>query len=181
MFSFDESKLIARRRFLHTIPELLFQERETQEFVLKELSDMGLRGTRIASTGVIVRLGPPQSDENNAIALRADMDGLPMQGVFFFFLFLFALFDQPRKELADVPYKSTKANVMHACGHDGHVASMLSVAETIKDWPLKRPVVLLFQPAEEGGHGAREMVKEARRLGLGCSFPSMLTKPARVA
>ena len=82
MFSFDESKLIARRRFLHTIPELLFQERETQEFVLKELSDMGLQGTRIASTGVMVRLGP-QSDENNAIALRADMDGLPMQGVIF--------------------------------------------------------------------------------------------------
>ncbi len=125
MMSFDTERLVARRRYLHSIPELMFEEKLTQAFVLEELSKMGVSAKPIAKTGVICRFGPDGAD--GAFALRADLDGLPMQ------------------ELADVPYKSKHANVMHACGHDGHTAALLTVAEVIKDWNLKRPVVLLFQ------------------------------------
>jgi amidohydrolase len=136
---FDVDKLVARRRHLHAHPELAFEEHLTQQFVLQELAAMGLHGRPIARTGVICRVGPPSGP---AIALRADMDGLPVQ------------------ETSERAYKSQKPNVMHACGHDGHTACLLTVAETIAKWPLARGVVLLFQPAEEGMHGAREMVAE---------------------
>jgi amidohydrolase len=137
MNGFDVDKLVARRRALHKIPELAFEERETQAFVLKELTEMGLEARVIAKTGVICRVGPQTGE---AWALRADLDGLPMQ------------------EGGNAENKSVNANVMHSCGHDGHTASLLTVAETIRTWKLSKGVVLLFQPAEEGGHGAREMV-----------------------
>lgn len=138
-FQFDSSMLVARRRHLHAHPELSFQERETQQYVLAVLSELGLSGRPIARTGVVCRVGPQQGP---AIALRADLDALPLQ------------------EKTGLSFASVAAGVMHACGHDGHTACLLTVAETIRDWPLRLGVVLLFQPAEEGLHGARLMVEE---------------------
>ncbi len=134
---FDEAKLVARRRHLHAHPELSFEEHETQKYVIEHLKAMGLEPLPIARTGVICRVGPATGP---AVALRADMDALPVQ------------------ENSPAPYCSKLSGVMHACGHDGHTAGLLTVAETLCKWPLKTAVVLLFQPAEEGMHGAREMV-----------------------
>uniref|UniRef100_A0A7S4L9F0 Peptidase M20 dimerisation domain-containing protein n=1 Tax=Paramoeba aestuarina TaxID=180227 RepID=A0A7S4L9F0_9EUKA len=138
-FSVKEENLVPRRRHLHMHPELSFQEKETQEYILKELKNMGIEGKKIASTGVICRLGPSSGP---AIALRADTDALPVL------------------ESNEVEYKSKNEGKMHACGHDGHVSGLLATLETIKDWKLTKGVVGLFQPAEEGYHGARKMVEE---------------------
>ena len=127
-----DSSLVRRRRHLHQHPELSFEEYETQAFVLRELAAMGIEGRKIAKTGVICRLGPSQG---SAIALRADMDALPLQ------------------ESGDESYKSINAGVHHACGHDGHTAVLLTVAERLsKMTTLTKGVVLLFQPAEVSFH-----------------------------
>jgi amidohydrolase len=143
---FDDAALIRRRRNLHRIPEVSFQEFKTQQYVLDELLSMGLKPRPIAKTGVIVRLGPQEGD---AIALRADLDALPLT------------------EKTGLEFASKHVGVHHACGHDGHTAMLLTVAESLATWlnaddshRLKLGVVLLFQPAEEGLHGARLMVQE---------------------
>lgn len=133
--------LIARRRHLHQYPELSLQEHETQQYVEQELSKMGIASRRLAGTGVMARLGPGTGP---AIAFRADTDALPVQ------------------EVSEKEYRSQREGVMHACGHDGHVAILLTVAEfwKEKESSLRLGVVLLFQPAEEGHHGARLMVDD---------------------
>lgn len=124
------------RRHCHRHPELSFEETETQAFVLRELEKLGIQGTKVARTGVLARLGPKNGD---AIALRADMDALPVT------------------EATGLPFTSENQGVAHACGHDGHIAGLLGVAAVLssnKNYAsLKRGVVLLFQPAEEGHHG----------------------------
>ena len=116
MFSKDitnlEDKLIERRRHLHQNPELSFEEHDTQSYILKELASMGIVGEKIAGTGVIASLGPSNGP---AIALRADIDGLPIQ--------------EMNKEKT---YRSKRDGCMHACGHDGHTSSLLAVAEALK-------------------------------------------------
>ena len=99
------------RRHIHAHPELSYQEFETCAFVQARLSEMGIRHEVIATTGVvgIIEGKDPQS---RIIALRADMDALPIL------------------EENDLPYKSTKPGIMHACGHDTHVAILMTV--TIK-------------------------------------------------
>jgi amidohydrolase len=151
-----EPRVIEWRRHLHANPELSNREVKTADFIARRLRAMGLEvKTGIAITGVaaLIKGGKP----GRTIALRADMDALPVT------------------EQTDVPFKSTvttefrgeKVGVMHACGHDGHVAILLGVAEALvkmKD-SLPGQVLLVFQPAEEGppegeSGGARLMLQQ---------------------
>ena len=140
-------KLIDLRRHLHQWPELSFQEYETSAFVAKQLHDLGIpHETEVARTGVVGVLG---KQEGPTIALRADMDALPIL------------------EENDVPYRSQREGVMHACGHDAHTTMLLGAAMLLKQVEDQLPgrVKLIFQPAEEiiggdGYSGAKLMVEE---------------------
>ncbi len=140
-------RLIQIRRHLHQWPELSFQEYETAAFVSKQLHDLGVRHeTEVARTGVVGYLGNAQGP---TIALRADMDALPIL------------------EENDVPYRSRREGVMHACGHDAHTTMLLGATMLLKQVEDQLPgrVKLIFQPAEEiiggdGYSGAKLMVEE---------------------
>ena len=140
-------KLIHIRRHLHQWPELSFEEYETSAFVAKQLHDLGIpHETEVARTGVVGHLGRA---DGPTIALRADMDALPIL------------------EENDVPYRSRREGVMHACGHDAHTTMLLGAAMLLKQVEDQLPgrVKLIFQPAEEiiggdGYSGAKLMVKE---------------------
>ncbi len=138
-----EDEIIAWRRDFHMYPELGFQEKRTSRIVAEKLRDWGFEViTGIAETGVVGLLRG--SSDERTVALRADMDALPIQ------------------EENDVPYRSRVPGVMHACGHDAHTAMLLGAARIlseIKD-DLNGCVKLIFQPAEEGVGGAKRMVDE---------------------
>jgi len=137
------------RRDIHAHPELCFQEVRTADLVAAKLTEWGIPIHRgLGTTGVvgIVKNGT----SSRAVGLRADMDALPMQE--------FNTFD----------HASTHAGKMHACGHDGHTAMLLAAAQHFaKNRNFDGTVYLIFQPAEEGGGGAREMIKD----GLFEKFP----------
>jgi hippurate hydrolase len=130
------------RRDLHAHPELCFKEVRTADVVATKLTEWGIPVDRgMGTTGVvgIVKSG----DSTRAIALRADMDALPMQ------------------EFNTFAHASQHAGKMHACGHDGHTAMLLAAAQHLAQHRnFDGTVYLIFQPAEEGGGGAREMIKE---------------------
>ncbi|MFN2459194.1 MAG: M20 family metallopeptidase [Candidatus Velthaea sp.] len=143
--------VIALRRDFHRHPELGFEEQRTAGIVAERLARLGFEvHTRIATTGVVGVLKGTRPGKT--IMLRADMDGLPID------------------EENTVAYKSTTAQTMHACGHDGHVAILLGAAELIasRRAELAGTVCLVFQPAEEGRGGGREMVREGvlERFGI---------------
>ncbi len=127
------------RKHLHQNPELSYHEFETMEFVAQQLNSLNIPFEKgIGTTGVVALIKGAHHDEHQqCIALRADLDALPIQ------------------EENDVPYRSTKDGVMHACGHDVHTSILLGVAEIlneIKD-QLPAPVKLIFQPGEEKNPG----------------------------
>ncbi len=129
------------RRDFHSHPELGFKEIRTSRKIAEELKNMGFRVmTGLAETGVkaIIGHGDP------VIMLRFDMDALPIQ------------------EENEIDYRSQNAGIMHACGHDGHMAIGLTVARLIVEFQkhLKGTVVLIFQPAEEGLGGCERMIAE---------------------
>ncbi|GAB4561312.1 MAG: M20 family metallopeptidase [Haliangiales bacterium] len=135
------AELIALRRDFHRHPEVGFEERRTAEIIAARLAHVGLEVTTgIAQTGVV---GVLHGDRpGRTIAWRADIDALPIH------------------EAADVPFASEKRGVMHACGHDGHTAIALTVAELLAKRRAELPgtVVFVFQPAEEIFAGARPML-----------------------
>lgn len=133
--------IIRIRRKLHQIPEAGFNEVKTSKFIKEKLKEYGFQIESVANTGVIgYRKG---NSSKGAIAFRADMDGLKV------------------KEETGLLYSSKEDNMMHACGHDGHMAILLGLALYIsKIDKLNRDVVLIFQPAEEGPGGAEVIVKE---------------------
>lgn len=141
--------LTALRRDIHAHPELCFQEVRTADIVAQQLTNWGIPIHRgLGTTGVvgIVRAGT----SGRAIGLRADMDALPMQ------------------ERNTFAHASTVPGKMHACGHDGHTAMLLAAAQYLATHrAFDGTVYLIFQPAEEGGGGAREMIKD----GLFDKFP----------
>ncbi|RZI94998.1 MAG: amidohydrolase [Variovorax sp.] len=141
--------IAAVRRDIHAHPELCFEEVRTADVVAAKLTEWGIPIHRgMATTSVIGIVKNGTSDR--AIGLRADMDALPVT------------------ELNDFAHKSTHQGKMHACGHDGHTAMLLAAAQHLaKHRNFDGTVYLIFQPAEEGGGGAREMVKE----GLFERFP----------
>lgn len=137
------------RHALHAHPELGFQEHWTADFVATKLESFGLKVNRgLATTGVVGTL--TAGDGGNAIALRADMDALPM------------------REENEFDYRSRNPDCMHGCGHDGHTAMLLGAARYLAEQPrFDGTVHFIFQPAEEGGGGGDVMVKE----GLFEKFP----------
>jgi len=138
-----KDQLICHRRHFHKYPELGFDVHETAAFIAKRLKSYKIDvKTNIGQTGVVGELYGKH--DGKTIALRADMDALPIQ------------------ETGNFSYKSKNAGVMHACGHDGHMAMVLSAAEILsqKREQLHGNVRFIFQPAEEGGGGARYMIKD---------------------
>ncbi len=137
------------RRDLHAHPELCFQEVRTADVVAAKLSEWGIPIHRgLGTTGVVGIVKAGTSDR--AIVLRADMDALPMQ------------------EFNTFAHASQHPGKMHACGHDGHTAMLLAAGQYLaNNRNFDGTVYLVFQPAEEGGGGAREMIKE----GLFEKFP----------
>ncbi|RFS15327.1 M20 family metallopeptidase [Emticicia sp. C21] len=139
------SETIANRRYLHTNPELSFQEYNTARFVAQKLKDIGLTPQEgIADTGVVAII-EGKNPESKVIGLRADMDALPIF------------------EKNEVPYKSINEGVMHACGHDVHTSSLLGTAKILHQLreEFEGTVKLVFQPAEEKAPGgASIMIKE---------------------
>ncbi|CAM8670969.1 AbgB Metal-dependent amidase/aminoacylase/carboxypeptidase [Comamonadaceae bacterium] len=142
-------EIAALRKDIHAHPELCFQEVRTADVVAAKLTEWGIPIHRgMGTTGVvgIVKAGT----SSRALALRADMDALPMQ------------------EFNTFAHASQHAGKMHACGHDGHTAMLLAAAQHFaKHRNFDGTVYLVFQPAEEGGGGAREMIKD----GLFEQFP----------
>ena len=135
---------VALRQHLHANPELSFQEFNTMAFVTAELTRMGLSPQPIATTGVVALI-EGRNPGVRTVALRADMDALPIT------------------ELSEVPYKSTKPGVMHACGHDVHTSSLLGTARILTQLrdEFEGTVKLMFQPGEELlPGGASLMIKE---------------------
>ena len=145
----DAAQIAAVRRDLHAHPELCFEERRTADVIAKQLTDWGVPIHRgMGTTGIVAIFKSGSSDR--AVGLRADMDALPITE--------FNTFD----------HKSTVPGKMHACGHDGHTAMLLAAAKHLsKHRNYDGTVYLIFQPAEEGGGGAREMIKD----GLFDKFP----------
>ena len=130
------------RRQLHREPELTWQERDTAVSVRTTLDVLGIPWSVCAETGTVARLAPDAPGRH--VALRGDMDALPIV------------------EESGVAWSSTRPGCMHACGHDGHTATLMAAAGWLKrhEATLPGPVTLLFQPAEEGGHGARRMIED---------------------
>ena len=144
-----KKEMTAWRRDLHAHPELGFKEERTADVVAEKLESFGIPIKRgLAKTGVIGTLS--RGSSKRAIALRADMDALPLQ------------------EKNSFAHKSKHDGKMHACGHDGHTAMLLGAAKYIADaGDFDGTVHFIFQPAEEGGGGGKVMVRE----GLFKKFP----------
>ncbi|MCE2464345.1 MAG: amidohydrolase [Dehalococcoidia bacterium] len=136
-------QLVATRRDFHRHPELSFQERRTGEIVANRLDELGWKVKRgVAETGVMGLL--EGSGPGKTVLLRVDIDALPIQ------------------EPKDRPYSSQVDGVMHACGHDGHTAVGMAVAELLSRYKdsIKGRIKLVFQPAEEIMSGAIKMIEE---------------------
>jgi amidohydrolase len=131
--------IVSKRRHLHQIPELCYEEHKTSLLIRKTLDELGIpwQGP-IAGTGVVATIS---GGSGPCVALRADIDALPIE------------------EEADVDFPSQHPGRMHACGHDCHTAMLLGAARLLKQWESSLPgtVKLIFQPAEEGGAGAERL------------------------
>ncbi|HVA33349.1 MAG TPA: amidohydrolase [Candidatus Baltobacteraceae bacterium] len=137
-------ELIAYRRYFHEHPELSLEEVETAEFIERELRDCGFDHIRtgVARTGILATLRGAKPGP--VTLLRADMDALPVT------------------EESDVAYRSQRNGVMHACGHDGHMAILLAAARALAKRRAEIPgtLVFCFQPGEEGLAGNKLMIDE---------------------
>ncbi|MBP1316392.1 M20 aminoacylase family protein [Herbaspirillum huttiense F1] len=139
---------VALRHHIHAHPELAFEEHATSELVAGKLAEWGYEVHRgLGGTGVVGTL--KKGSGPRRLGLRADMDALPIH------------------EETKLPYASQHGGTMHACGHDGHTASLLAAARELKDTDFDGTLHLIFQPAEEGLGGARKMVED----GLFERFP----------
>lgn len=144
--------LVAIRRDLHQHPELSWKEERTAAKVADRLRELGLTPrTGIARTGIIADI--PGVRDGPLVALRADLDALPLE------------------EETGLEFSSVRPGVMHACGHDGHVAILLGAAELLlRNDPPPVPVRLVFQPAEELAQGAKEMISAGALEGVQAIF-----------
>lgn len=138
------SEVVRLRRHLHAHPELSFEEKETAELVARELEYLGMEVQRdVAGHGVVGLLhGTANSPDGPVLALRADMDALPIH------------------ENSSQPYCSTRPGVMHACGHDAHTASLLGTARILSGLRDQFPgsIKFIFQPAEEKFPGGAKLM-----------------------
>ncbi len=137
--------ITAWRRDIHEHPELLFDTERTSSLVAKKLREFGCDIVKegIGQTGVVGVIKGKQDSAGKVIGLRADIDALPIL------------------EATNLPYASKTAGKMHACGHDGHTAMLLGAAQYLCETRnFDGTAVVVFQPAEEGGGGGLEMVKD---------------------
>lgn len=143
-----EAELKENRRYIHMHPELSFREYNTSSFIQKKLDEMGIKYVSgIAENGICAYIYGNKNIESKSmksILIRADMDALPID------------------EVSDKPYKSQNKNVMHACGHDAHVAVLLGVCKVLNNFKDKFGGVVkaVFQPGEETSGGALPMIEE---------------------
>src|SRR5215213_7726047 len=146
----------AWRRDIHQHPELLYDVHRTAAFVADRLREFGCDEVvtglgRTGVVGVIKGRKPAVDSDVKVIGLRADMDALPVE------------------EETNLPYASKTPGKMHACGHDGHTAMLLGAARYLAETRnFAGSAVVIFQPAEEGGGGGREMVRDGmmERFGI---------------
>lgn len=146
------SQAVELRHWFHRHPELTWQEENTAEKIRRCLDEWHIVWRTCATYGVVATLAGHKTGKH--IALRADMDALPI------------------KEQSNVDYCSLYDGKMHACGHDGHMAALLGTALWLKqnESKLEGPVSLIFQPAEEGGHGAKKMIEDGALDGIDMIF-----------
>jgi hippurate hydrolase len=143
-----EKQLTEWRHYLHSYPESAFEEKNTSEFLAKVLTDMGLEIHRIGGTGIIASL--TVGDGKGIIGIRSDIDAINLT------------------EVGQHPYTSRNPGKMHACGHDGHMATVLGAAKLLTERKnFNGTVRFIFQPAEEPGKGASAMIQD----GLFERFP----------
>ncbi|CAM5267436.1 Peptidase M20 OS=Lysinibacillus sphaericus OX=1421 GN=LS41612_04125 PE=4 SV=1 [Lysinibacillus sphaericus] len=152
-------EMVAIRRHLHMHPELSFQEQETANYIMQYYQKLGVPvEPNVSGYGLIARI--KGNKPGKRIALRADFDALPIQ------------------DEKDVPYKSTVAGVMHACGHDGHTATLLIIGKLL--WEMRDDLageyVLIHQHAEEADPGgAIGMVQAGALNGVDAIFGTHLS------
>lgn len=137
-----EEYVVNLRRYFHENPESSLKEYNTSKRIKKELEALNIPYEEVGETGVIGFIG--RNDSNKEIVLRADIDALEIE------------------DKKDVEYKSKNNNLMHACGHDGHTASLLGACRILKEneYKIDGQVKVIFQQAEEIGQGARKFSKE---------------------
>lgn len=147
-FDIIVKKAIDFRHYLHQNPELSWQEFETTKKIRLALDEANIAWRECTKTGTIATLA--QDKKGKHIALRGDIDALPLV------------------EQSGVDWSSQNQGVMHACGHDGHTSVLMATAWWLKENEdkLAGPVSLFFQPAEEGGHGAHEMIEQGALEGV---------------
>lgn len=150
--------LVQTRRYLHQHPEVSFQEKETAQFIARFYKEHGIDvKTNVGGNGVVARIKGKK--QGKTVALRADFDALPIQ------------------DEKDVPYRSKVPGVMHACGHDGHTATLLGVAKALHAFrdQLSGEYVLIHQHAEEmDPGGAKSMIEDGCLDGVDVIFGTHL-------
>ena len=145
------SQAIRLRRELHSEPELSWHETRTAQKIRTTLSELNISWSPCAGTGTLARLNTSATAFSaRHIALRGDIDALPIE------------------EQTGKTWASRQLGCMHACGHDGHTAALLATARYLKsiEHTLPGPITLIFQPAEEGGHGALRMIEDSALEGI---------------
>jgi len=143
------------RRTIHQYPELANEEHRTQRYICEKLHELGITyRTEGLHTGILATIGSSSAETENqpCVALRADLDALPVD------------------EKTGLSFSSKMPGLMHACGHDGHVAMLLGAAAMLRHSALPGKVVLLFQPAEESGDGALAMIEDGAFSGVQAIF-----------
>lgn len=148
----NKDYVISLRRYFHQYPELSMEEFETSKKIKEELDKMGIKYVSAGGTGIIANI--KGNKPGKTIALRADMDALPVE------------------ELTNFQYKSKIDGHMHACGHDAHMAMLLGAAKILNDMKdqINGTVRLIFQPAEENAKGAHAMIKDGALDGVDSIF-----------
>lgn len=146
-------EIVTMRRHLHANPELSLHEKETSNYIIQVLDDLNIPFVRVGDFGIVATIEGNRTDR--MIALRADMDALPIV-----------------EENDHLDYQSKNKGVMHACGHDGHVAMMLGAAKMFLDRKdqLNGTVKLCFQQAEEVGKGTQEILAELEKYPIESVF-----------
>ena len=149
IYNFNEQDIIKTYEYLHTIPEIGFEEYKTCAFITDFLKNIGLSPVSCLETGVYADI-KGNSDNGKMLLIRADIDALPVV------------------EMTDVPYKSKHEGAMHACGHDVHMTTLLYAAKVLAENKDKfsGTVRVLFQPAEEGEGGAEPMIQQGAAEGI---------------
>ena len=152
-----DDRLVALRRWFHQHPELSFEEAETAQRIIAELSELGVRYDYAGVGHAVIATIDGKDPAAPAIALRAEMDALPGE------------------ETTGLSYASENPGVMHACGHCAHMAMLVGAANLLQMDAPPGPVRLIFQPAEERGGGARVAIKDGALENVAAIFAGHVT------